>query len=117
MLTRNKALVKAIKEKRLFDYIANNGYEYSKNELIDIIKELAFTIEEHMEDDAQEEKFASDLLENIFSYTYVFDRNDDDCTQDEIAYSRYELGIDTYEDYLAVCEVEECNPLLPIREE
>ncbi len=31
-------------------------------------------------------------------------------TADELAYDRYKSGEYTYEDYLAVCEIEECEP-------
>lgn len=39
------------------------------------------------------------------------DNEKTDKTADEIAYERYKTGLDTYEDYLAVCTVEECEPL------
>lgn len=33
-----------------------------------------------------------------------------DKTADELAYERYLNGEYTYEDYLVVCEIEECEP-------
>lgn len=117
MLTRNRELVKAIKEDCLFDYITNHGYEYSKQELIEIIKELTYTVHCFLDDEIEEEAFNNSLIDDLFDYTYLFDRNDDDMTEDEKVYERYKLGIDTYEDYLRVCEFEECEPLPEIKED
>lgn len=35
-------LILAIKNRTLYDFIANNGYKYNKTDLIDIIKELDY---------------------------------------------------------------------------
>ena len=115
MLTRNKELVKAIKENRLFDYIGNNGYDFSRQELIDIIKEMDAICDCILGDEDQE-SFNNKLLDNLFDYTYIFDRNDDDISENEKVYKRYQLGIDTYEDYLAVCEIDEVVPLPEIED-
>lgn len=35
-------LIQAIKNRELYDFIANNGHKYSKTDLINIIKELEY---------------------------------------------------------------------------
>ena len=37
-------VIKAIEERKLYDYVANNYYDMSKSELKDIILELAYAI-------------------------------------------------------------------------
>ena len=117
MLTRNRELVKAIKENRLFDYIANHGYEYSKQELIEIIKELTYNVHCFLNMIIENKAFNNSLIDDLFDYTYLFGRNDDNMTEDEKVYERYKLGIDTYEDYLRVCEFLGCEPLPEVKED
>lgn len=118
-MERGKELVKAIKNNHLFDYIGNNGYEFSQYELIQIIKELVATCDDVLKLYYEQDVFNERLLDNMFEYNSdtLFDVDCEDLTEDEIVYKRYELGIDTYEDYLRVCEIEECEPLPEIKED
>lgn len=52
----------------------------------------------------------------------VYDRNESlkecgDKTADELAYERYKKGEYTYQDYVDVCELEECEPLPKLNED
>lgn len=42
MDTSYKELIQAIKNRNLYDFIANNGHKYSKTDLINVIKELDY---------------------------------------------------------------------------
>ena len=42
METCYKELIQAIKNRDLYDFISNNGHNYSKTDLINIIKELDY---------------------------------------------------------------------------
>lgn len=43
-----KDYIKALREDRSFDWISNHGHELSRYELIDIIKELNYAIDEEL---------------------------------------------------------------------
>ena len=74
-----------------------------------------------IEDKLNEYEGVLDLERNDTSYDVIIgtayfeyeDENDDDddTTEDEFVYMQYELGLCTYEDYLAVCDVDECEPM------
>ena len=64
-------LRKAIKQNRLYDYIANHGYSMNKNILIDLLKEALFTAYEM--DRKNEDLFYKKLLENIEENTSIFE--------------------------------------------
>lgn len=60
---------------RLMDFIANDGYKFEKNELVELFKEYVYTVEEHISknlssDNAKAEieelgkEFLVDLKEN-----------------------------------------------------
>ena len=50
-----------------------------------------------------------DFLEYV--YENYIDQELNDATMDEIVYNQYIQGLATYDEYLAVCEIEECEPL------
>lgn len=54
-------VVAAIKEDKLFDYISMEGYNLSKEELINIIKELSFAISKS----SDKEEIIKEVIENI----------------------------------------------------
>ena len=43
-MTKKQELKQALQEGNLYDFISNNGYNFSKSELIEIIKNLDFSI-------------------------------------------------------------------------
>jgi hypothetical protein len=67
-----------------------------------------------LREEKRQEYFEKIVLNDLYFLDYVLENllNDsDEMTEDEIAYAQYELGKIDYEDYLAVCEIEECEPL------
>ena len=58
-----KELLQALKECRLYDYIANNYWRLSKEELAFIGKELAFAVYQVLKDD--EKLVFNEMQENV----------------------------------------------------
>lgn len=58
-----KELLQALKECRLYDYIANNYWRLSKEELAFIGKELAFAIYQVLKDD--EKLVFNEMIDNV----------------------------------------------------
>ena len=67
-----KELKKAILEGTLYDFIANNGHQMSKSDLIDIIKNLNFTVYQLFEHSyiKNAEDFNKQLIDNLNDYDF-----------------------------------------------
>lgn len=58
-------LILAIKNRELYDYIANNGHKHSKTDLIDIIKELDYAFYHLLNDSAEYFMSMDDCADNL----------------------------------------------------
>ena len=58
-----KELLQALKERNLYDYIANNYWRLSKEELAFIGKELAFAVYQVLKDD--EKLVFDEMIDNV----------------------------------------------------
>lgn len=103
---RDEELVKACREGNLYDFISNNGYRFSKEELIEIVKQLTFSIYQRLGD--QNNEVENLLPANLDEY-YFFEN----LTADEVAYLRYLSGSYSYQNYIDVCEHEDVKEPRP----
>lgn len=77
MRQRDKELIEACQNGTLYDYISNNGYQYSKEELIEIVKQLSFSIYERLCDQSVEvERLLPDNLKeyNFFEVDFTIEQ-------------------------------------------
>lgn len=54
MNERDKNLIKACENDTLYDFIANYGYQFTKEELIEIVKQLSYSVYQRLGDQAVE---------------------------------------------------------------
>lgn len=100
MNDRHEELVKACKEGHLYDFIASEGHQFNKQELIEIIKNLDYAIYQYLGDECKEiEQLVPTCLDEYEFFG--------DTTAEEKAYFRYLSGEYTYQNYIDVCELEE----------
>lgn len=105
MLTETqKELIKACKEGNMYDYIANNAYKYSKDELVEILKQTYYAIYQRLQD--QNKEVEQLIPWNLMDYGFF----GEDLTADEQAYLDYLSGGCSYECYLRVCREKEIEP-------
>ena len=62
-------LKKAILEDRLYDFLSNEGHKLSKDELIQIARQLDFSAWEMLRDDKKPE-FNNKLIDNLNEYDF-----------------------------------------------
>ncbi len=103
---RDEELVKACREGHLYDFISNNGYKFSKEELIEIASQLAFSIYQRLGDQSKEVE--SLIPDNLNDYNFF-----EGLTTDEEVYLSYLSGSYTYIDYIKVCEREDVKEPKP----
>lgn len=101
---KQKELIKACKEGNMYDYISNNAYQYTKEELVEILKQTFYAIYERLGDQSKEVE--QKIPDNLMDYDFF----GEDLTADEQAYIDYLAGGCSYECYLRVCRQEECEP-------
>ena len=78
-------------------------------------KEINRLYQEHSTRDYCDEACSVlDQLENFIDSHLEEQTDCEDKTADELAYEEYLQGIMTYEDYCAVCDIEECEPEPPL---
>ena len=105
MEDKYEELIKACREGSLYDFISNESYRFSKEELIAILKNLDYAIYQRLGDQTVEveQKLPECLFDDCFF--------DDDITADEKAYFMYLSGSYSYQNYIDVCEQEDIkNP-------
>lgn len=78
---------------------------YVNNKLVYIVEVEANSIESAREI----------AWENFETRVFAEEIDDENKTEDEIAYEEYLVGNCSYEDYLAVCDIQECEPEPKIR--
>ena len=103
MYGRDKELLEACKTGNMYDFIANNAYQFSKDELVEILKQTFYAIYQRLQDQNKE----VEQLIPWYLYDYGFF---EDLTADEIAYIEYISGARSYEEYVTTCEFEEVEP-------
>lgn len=54
MNERDKNLIKACENDTLYDFISNYGYQFTKEELIEIVKQLSYSVYQRLGDQAVE---------------------------------------------------------------
>ena len=89
------------KQNTILEDYGNFSKNYEYLDLSDSIKPIYFE-KVVLRDERFIEEIRKDLKSKI---------DGKDLTEDEIAYIRYILGDYDYEDYVDVCEIEECEPL------
>lgn len=107
MENKYEELVEACREGHLYDFIANEEWRFSKNELVQILKNLDYAIYERLGDQCIEVEW---LLPNCLLNDGFFD---EDITADEKAYLEYLSGYYSYNDYINVCEQEDIKKPKP----
>lgn len=110
MENKYEELIKACREGHLYDFITNNGYRFTKEEIIKIIKNLDYSIYDKLGEE-QTTKIERVLLESLLDDDEDF--FGEDMTADEKAYVRYLSGNYTYVDYIRVCEQEDIKQPRP----
>ena len=103
MRGRDKELLEACKKGTMYDYISNNAYQFSKDELVEILKQTYYSIYQRLQD--QNKEVEQLIPWNLYEYGFF-----EDLTADEIAYIEYIYGARSYKDYLTTCEFEEVEP-------
>ena len=106
MENKYEELIKACQEGHLYDFIANEAYRFTKEELIQILKNLDYSIYLRLGDQIVE-------VERILPESLYDDYFFDDLTADEIAYFRYLAGSYSYQEYINVCEQEDVKQPKP----
>lgn len=101
---RDKELIKACKEGHMYDFIANNAYRFSKEELVEILKQTYYAIYQRLGDQAKEVE--QKIPYNLMDYDFF----EEGLTTAEQAYLDYLSGGCSYECYLRVCKQEQCEP-------
>ena len=101
---KQKELIKACKEGNMYDYISNNAYQYTKEELVEILKQTLYAVYQRLGD--QNKEVEQKIPDNLMDYDFF----GEDLTADEQAYIDYLAGGCSYECYLRVCHQEECEP-------
>ena len=104
MKERDKELLKACKEGNMYDFIANNAYQFTKEELVEILKQTYYAVYQRLQDQSKE-------VEQLIPWNLMdYDFFGEDLTADERAYIEYLSGNISYQNYLDVCEQEEVEP-------
>ena len=73
MNERDKKLIEACKNDTLYDYIANYGYQFTKEELIEIVKQLSYSVYQRLGDQAVE--VTRLVPENLKEYNFFENQN------------------------------------------
>lgn len=103
MRERDKELLKACRTGNMYDFIANNAYQFTKEELVDILKQTYYAIYQRLQ--GQNKEVEQLIPWNLYDYNFF-----GDLTADEIAYVEYMSGARSYDDYLTTCEFEDVEP-------
>lgn len=104
MKERDKELLKACRTGNMYDYISNNAYQFTKDELVEILKQTYYSVYERLQNQSKE-------VEQLIPWNLMdYDFFGEDLTADEIAYIEYMSGARSYEDYLTTCEFEDVEP-------
>lgn len=104
MRERDKELLKACRTGNMYDYISNNAYQFTKEELVEILKQTYYSIYERLQNQSKEVE--QKIPWNLLDYGFF----GEDLTDDEHAYIDYLSGGCSYACYLRVCSQEECEP-------
>ena len=97
-------LLKSCRTGNMYDFIANNAYQFTREELVEILKQTYYAIYQRLQNQNKE-------VEKLIPYNLMdYDFFGEDLTADERAYIEYLAGSISYERYLDVCEQEECEP-------
>lgn len=75
IVERENALLKAIEEDKLYDYITNEGYKWEKDKLIEIIIELDYAIYRCCLKEERED-IRKELIENLKDKGYGEEDNE-----------------------------------------
>lgn len=104
MLTeRQKELIEACRTGNMYDYIANNAYQFTKEELVEILKQTYYAVYQRLQDQSKE---VEQLIPwNLYDYNFF-----GDLTADEIAYIEYLSKYRCYENYLRICKIKNVKP-------
>lgn len=100
MRERDLELINACNNATLYDYIACNGYLYSKDELIEIIKQLEYSIYERLSDQTVE--VTRLLPDNLKEYGF-FDESEE--IGEALADESWKIGdedtVESYAEFIA----------------
>lgn len=103
MRERDKELLKACRKGNMYDFIASNAYQFTKEELVEILKQTYYAVYQRLGD--QNKEVEQKIPDNLMDYDFF-----GDLTADEIAYVEYMSGARSYNDYLTTCEFEDVEP-------
>lgn len=87
MLTETqKELIKACEEGNMYDYISSNAYKYSKDELVEILRQTYYAIYQRLQ--SQNKEVEQKIPLNLMDYDFF----GEDLTADEQAYIAHLAG-------------------------
>ncbi len=94
-------LIEACRVGHMYDYISNNAYQYTKNELVEILKQTFYAIYERLGDQSKEVE--QKIPENLNEYNFF---NTDGVKEDnEIGlYCQYLAGSLSFSQYYEKCK-------------
>ena len=103
MEEKYKELIEACREGKLYDFISNEAYRFTKDELIAILKNLDYAIYRRLGDQCKEVE--QQLPECLNEYDFF-----EKLTNEEETYIEYLAGSWSYETYLRVCKRDGIKP-------
>lgn len=97
-------------------YLKNTFENDKQNTILEAYADFSKNYEYlDLEEKERKDYFKNEVLRDEAFLDYVYenylDQELNDATMDEIVYNQYIQGLATYDEYLAVCEIEECEPL------
>jgi len=104
MYEKYEELLKACRTGNMYDFIANNAYQFTKEELVEILKQTFYAIYQRLGDQNKEvEQLIPDNLNDYgFFDDSIYQDNDEQMVNE--GYYEYLAGILSYETYLRMCK-------------
>lgn len=101
-------------------YLKNTFENDKQNTILEAYADFSKNYEYlDLEEKERKDYFKYEVLRDEAFLNYVYenylDQELNNATMDEIVYNQYIQGLATYDEYLAVCEQEECEPLNDIK--